>query len=200
MNRPAVEAWDRLYRDGGRPWKGVPEEKVEVDGTVLELGVGNGKNLTALCSGDRVIGLDLSRQALLSCRAWHPIPLVLGDTTSLPFRDRCFDLVSASHLLGHLLRVERERAAREMIRVLAEDGRIFLGVFGERDMRCGKGREVEERTYQRGNGIVCHYFLEGEAESLFGGLRVDRSWVREVRKRFHGREELRQERRSILCR
>jgi SAM-dependent methyltransferase len=198
MNRPPANAWDHLYRDGGRPWKGLPEEGLEARGTVLELGVGNGKNLTALRPAERIIGLDRSRQALLSCRRWHTLPLVLGDAVSLPFRDRCFDLVCASHLLGHLLEEERRRAAREMVRVLAGDGRIYVSVFGERDMRCGKGEEVEERTFLRGNGIICHYFLEGEVESLFEGLRTERSWVREMGKRFHMREELRQERRALF--
>ncbi|MDD1771531.1 MAG: class I SAM-dependent methyltransferase [Methanomassiliicoccales archaeon] len=191
------EGWDRLYSGDSRPWKGESQDLLEIDGAVLELGIGNGKGLSLFSGNATPIGLDFSRQALLSCREWHSIPLVLGDVTALPFRDACFPFISASHVLGHLLTEERKRAAAEIVRVLSLDGKVFVNVFGEEDMRCGSGREVEERTYERGNGIICHYFLENEMDELFPSLRVERSWERRVHKRFHGQDEVRQERRII---
>jgi ubiquinone/menaquinone biosynthesis C-methylase UbiE len=165
---------------------------------VLELGIGNGKGLTVLSDRAEPIGLDFSRQALLSCRRWHSLPLVQGDATSLPFRDGCFQFVAASHLLGHLTQQDRLKAAQEMVRVLVDGGGAYINVFGELDMRYGKGHEVEERTYERGNGIIYHYFLDGEVEALFPKLKVERSWERLLSKRFLGRDELRQERRLLL--
>lgn len=191
------EGWDRLYTGDSRPWKGGSQDLLEIDGAVLELGVGNGKGLSLFSENARPIGLDFSRQALISCREWHRIPLVLGDAMALPFRDGCFPFISASHVLGHLLTKERERAVAEIARVLSPGGKVFVNVFGEEDMRCGSGREVEERTYERGNGIICHYFLENEVNELFPSLRVERSWERRVHKRFHGQDEVRQERRII---
>lgn len=192
------EGWDRLYSGDERPWKGEADLEIAVEGTVLELGVGNGKGLTMLSDQADVIGLDFSRPALSSCRRWHSLPLVQGDATALPFRDASFSFVSASHLLGHLLLPDRLKAAGEMVRVLAEGGGAYVNVFGQQDLRCGKGKEVEERTYERGNGIIYHYFLEGEVEALFPSLIVERSWERKVSKRFHGKDELRQERRLLL--
>jgi ubiquinone/menaquinone biosynthesis C-methylase UbiE len=192
------DSWDRLYSSDDRPWKGDADFRLPGQGTLLELGVGNGKGLTVLSAEARPIGLDFSRQALLSCRRWHSLPLVQGDATALPFKEGCFEFVSASHVLGHLLLKDRIEAASEMLRVLADDGGIYINVFGEQDMRCGKGPEVEERTYERGNGIICHYFMEDEVETLFSRSNVERVWERRVTKRFHGKDEIRQERRLLL--
>ncbi|HUT27693.1 MAG TPA: class I SAM-dependent methyltransferase [Methanomassiliicoccales archaeon] len=192
------DSWDRLYAGDDRPWKGEPEAFLPTEGSVLELGVGNGKGLSAFSLDAVPIGLDFSRQALISCRRWHSLPLIQGNVTALPFKDGSFPFVSASHVLGHLIQEERRKAAQEMVRVMTQGGSIYINVFGEGDMRCGKGTEIEERTYERGNGIVCHYFLPGEIGSLFPGLKVIRNWERCVHKRYHGQEEVRQERRYLL--
>jgi len=191
-------AWDRLYAQDGRPWKGGTDERLPLKGTVLELGVGNGKGIDSLPSEAHAIGLDFSRQALLSCRRWQNVRLVQGDVTALPFREGSVPSISASHILGHLTLNGRRQAAREIHRVLMEGGSLYVNVFGEQDMRCGKGLEMEERSYERGNGIICHYFKEGEVTSLFPGLTVEREWERRLTKRFHGRDVVRQELRALL--
>lgn len=192
------DSWDRLYEKDDRLWKGDTDVILPFEGLVLELGVGNGKGLTSLSTKTVPIGLDISHQALLSCLRWHILPLLQGDVTSLPFKDRCLPGITASHLFGHLMQAERIKAAQEIYRVLSDDGRLYLSVFGDGDMRCGKGREIEERTFERGNGIICHYFQEGEAASLFPDMHVEREWVRTMSKRYYGREEVRQERRVLL--
>ncbi|MCX6650754.1 MAG: methyltransferase domain-containing protein [Methanomassiliicoccales archaeon] len=192
------ESWDRLYKRDDRPWKGDPDATLPFEGTVLELGVGNGKGLAALSTNTQPIGLDFSRQALWSCRRWRSLPLLQGDVTALPIRDACMPSIATSHVLGHLLLPDRIDAAMEITRVLANDGRLFISVFGDGDMRCGKGTEVEQRTYERGNGIICHYFAEGEVIELFPDLQLEEEWTRCVSKRYHGRDEVRQERRALL--
>jgi len=196
----ARDSWDRLYAGDHRPWKGEPEAFLPTEGSVLELGVGNGKGLSAFSLDAIPIGLDFSRQALVSCRRWHSLPLLQGDITALPFKDGSFPFVSASHVLGHLLLEERRKAAKEMVRVVTQGGSIYINVFGEEDMRCGKGSEVEERTFEKGNGIICHYFCQGEVESLFSRSGVHRTWERRIPKRYHGHDEVRQERRYLLVR
>lgn len=194
----AREGWDRLYEGEGRPWKGSSDEELPMHGRVLELGIGNGKNLGAFPADAEVIGLDFSRTALRACAGFHRISLVQADVTALPFRNGCFPGMAASHVLGHLDASSRFRSAGEMERVLAPGGILYVSVFGEEDMRCGKGMETEERTFARGNGIFCHYFLEEEVPTLFPRLRVLRRWERRLNKRYHGRDEIRQERRFLL--
>jgi len=194
----AREGWDRLYEREGRPWKGSVDEELPMHGPVLELGVGNGKNLSAFPADAQVIGLDFSRPALRACTSIHSMPLLQADVSALPFRDGCFPGIATSHVLGHLDAPSRLKAAREIERVLAKGGLLYVSVFGEEDMRFGKGDEMEPRTFRRGNGIVCHYFLDEEIPALFTGLEVIRSWERRLAKRYDGREMIRQERRFLL--
>ena len=49
---------------------------------------------------------------------------------------------------------------------------MMLEGFGKSDLRFGEGNEVEDSSFLRGNGIMTHYFQEGEIPSLFGNLRL----------------------------
>ncbi len=194
----ARESWDRLYERDARPWKGSCEQELPMHGLLLELGIGNGKNLTSFPSDASIIGLDFSRSALRGCAKIHRIPLLQADVTALPFRDGSFPNVAASHVLGHLDRDSMRKASAEIGRVLQKGGLLYVSVFGEEDMRFGKGEEVEERTFRRGNGVISHYFLENEVPELFPDLRTIRVWERRMEKRILGKPEVRQERRFLL--
>ncbi len=192
------QSWDLLYERDDRPWKGSCDEVIPMNGLVLELGIGNGKNLTAFPADTSFIGLDFSRPALLACASRHDIPLLQADITALPFPDQVFPNVAASHILGHLDSASLLKASREIERVLKVGGTLYVSVFGEEDMRFGRGEEVEDRTFQRGNGVMTRYFLENEVPELFPTLKTIRSWERRMEKRILGKVEIRQERRFLL--
>jgi SAM-dependent methyltransferase len=97
---------------------------------VLDLGVGTGRELSALLdAGHSPTGLDLSAEMLAICgRRSRPVPLVQADFWQpLPFADRTFDVVLALH--GTLAHPPDERApARlqaELGRVLDEPGMLI---------------------------------------------------------------------------
>ncbi len=96
---------------------------------VLDLGVGTGRELTALLdAGHAPTGLDASRAMLDRCaRRARPVPLVQADFWApLPFADAEFDAVVALH--GTLAHPSDEgamgRLARELARV-ARPGAVF---------------------------------------------------------------------------
>jgi len=194
----ARESWNRLYERDERPWKGSCDEELPMHGLVLELGIGNGKNLTAFPPDARIVGLDFSISALRACAKKHQMPLLQADVTALPFRDGSFMNVAASHVLGHLDLVSMRKASAEIERVLQKGGTLYISVFGEEDMRFGRGEEVEQRTFKRGNGVITHYFLDQELPDLFPNLRTVRKWERRMEKRILGKVEIRQERRFLL--
>jgi ubiquinone/menaquinone biosynthesis C-methylase UbiE len=174
--------WDEEYRAKGRLWTGVAKDvpSFSEGSRVLELGCGDGKTLMALARQDlgALIGLDSSRAGLDICTAIDrkgvlTVPhLVLGDATALPFEDGAFDAVMAHHVLDHMLADGRTKAVSEAVRVMRKGGRISFKGFSVKDMRAGKGEEVEENTYQRGNGLLYHYFSVDEVMELFAGLEV----------------------------
>ncbi|MEN6342229.1 MAG: class I SAM-dependent methyltransferase [Methanospirillum sp.] len=169
--------WDRDYRQRGRLYGGGARLPGIPDGaSVLEIGCGDGRTLTALdllrCT---VVGLDRAPAALALCRppsGRPPYLLVRGDGRRLPFCDRSFDAVLLLHVLGHGLLEERRSMAAEAVRVTAPGGCIHLRVFSREDLRATTGSEVEEGSRLRRTGVLTHYFSEDEVAALFPSCRL----------------------------
>lgn len=171
-----VSAWDDNYRRRGDLWGGAPAPlpDLPVDATVLEVGCGNGKTLSAFARrSGRVTAVDISPSAIALARR-HPsaaaADLTVGDARCLPFRDGAFDAVVLVHIVGHLSEPGRRAAAAEVHRVLGPGGTAFFRDFSVEDMRAGNGVETERQTFRRGDGIITHYFTEAEAAELFAPL------------------------------
>jgi SAM-dependent methyltransferase len=172
----ARQAWQRLYSKRGLQYGGSGEittlkPLLRKDSLVLDAGCGDGKMTEGLARLSDVVGCDFSREALLKLRGQRDLDvdvnLVECDITNLPFAGEKFDLVSCVHTLSHLHSEERMLAARQISRVVASGGHVFVEVFGRGDLRFGEGEEMEAFSFRRGDGITTHYFQEGEIPSLF---------------------------------
>ena len=164
-----LEAWENEYASPDPLWKGPPPQVGHCGRRVLELGCGNGKTLAAVARAELSVGLDHSFNALRRCPPGKA-SLVRGDVLGLPFQDGSFDTVLLFHVLEHLLEEERVAAVKEVIRVLGPGGLVSVRSFSVRDMRYGKGTEVEKDTFRRGNSIIYHYFEPDEVRSLMRPL------------------------------
>ncbi|MHA1168164.1 MAG: class I SAM-dependent methyltransferase [Candidatus Hodarchaeales archaeon] len=99
-------------------------------GTVLEVGVGTGKNLPYYSAGSRVTGIDISRGML--SRAKRREPTFKGETLDLlemnaeemTFASNSFDIVLCTFVLCSV--PDPVKAATEMLRVLKPGGRLIL--------------------------------------------------------------------------
>lgn len=168
MRQDQRKSWNREYRLRGKLWRGELKEKEIlgeslIPGLTLDNGCGNGKGTPPV---EGAIGLDFSNFALAIYRYDSK---VLGDMVNLPFRDKTFSNVLFIHSLDHLSMEERSLALLEANRVLKDDGRVIVRVFSKQDFRYGKGREIEEGTFLRGNKIQTHYFGKEEfsTDSVF---------------------------------
>jgi len=169
-------AWDDDYRRRGDLWGGAPAPLPDLpaNAAVLELGCGNGKTLAALLRRSaRVTAVDVSPHAVALARR-HPgtaaACLTVADARCLPFCKASFDAVFLVHITGHLPGPGRKAVASEVCRVLRPGGAAFFRGFSVEDMRAGKGAETEQQTFQRGDGIITHYFTEDETAELFAPL------------------------------
>ena len=177
VGRYGLEAWEREYRRGVL-WRGAPEDRPAPRGLTLDLGCGDGKGMVSILEdGIRVVGLDISRGALnllrdrLS-RGGLRSDLVRGDIRHLPFPPGSFDSVVCDFVLGHFVAADRVEAVEEVRRVLKPGGRLLFRAFSRRDMRFGRGEEVEEGTFRSASGIDHHFFDEGEVRGLLEGFRI----------------------------
>jgi SAM-dependent methyltransferase len=127
--------YDRVYAlspaDSRRRMTRVLRELPPAPARVLDLGVGTGRELSALLdAGYAPTGLDASAPMLERCaRRARPVPLVRADfwRTPLPFEDQSFDAVVALH--GTLAHPPDggavARLARELGRLVPSGG-VFL--------------------------------------------------------------------------
>jgi len=96
--------------------------------SVLDVGCGNGSYLGALHRDGHtgeVFGMDMSEGMLRAAHSRAPdAVLLVGDAQSLPFPDRAFDRLLATHMLYHV--PDRARAISEFRRVLRPDGTALI--------------------------------------------------------------------------
>ncbi len=179
MAQGSKEAWQKLYEKHGLLYGGSGdihplEPYLRREMLALDAGCGDGKTTELMARRCEVIGSDFSREALRSLRSQRPgladVNLVECELKSLPFDSEKFDAISCVHAISHMLRQERTVAAEELTRVLRPGGLILVEGFGTGDLRCGEGSALEQRTYLRGNGIVTHFFQEGEIRKIFREL------------------------------
>lgn len=180
-----IAAWDAEYRRKGGLWRGSSGFRLDAPqgSHVLEVGCGNGKNASALCTqGFRLVAIDSSSEAIELTR--QTVALIGGscdcrvaDVRELPFKASSFDVVICFHVLGHLLEKERAVAAAECSRVLKKGGRLLFKEFGRKDFRCGWYDEVEKHTYQRKTGVLTHYFDKAGVKALFPSLKQEKYWT-----------------------
>lgn len=132
---------------------------------ILDLGVGTGRELSALQDADHdVVGLDVSPTMLAACaRRARPIRLVEADFWApLPFDDASFDAVLALHgTLAHPPSPSAYAAlASELARVLVSDGVLVAEVpshpWLERIGAAG-GEASEDRRVTRTGPDACIY-------------------------------------------
>ena len=89
------------------------------------------------------------------------------------------------------MEADRIKAVSELFRVTKPSGSVFFKAFSASDFRFGKGTEVEQNTFLRGDGMLTHYFSVEEVLSLFGDGEVfENNWSMRIRGVDHPRSEV----------
>jgi ubiquinone/menaquinone biosynthesis C-methylase UbiE len=116
----------------------VDQARIQPDQRILEIGCGTG-NLALLVGrlqpDAEVVGLDPDPRALARARRKAerrslPVRFDRGFAQELPYADASFDRVLSALMFHHLGPDERERALREVRRVLEPGGSLHLVDFG----------------------------------------------------------------------
>ncbi len=125
-------------------------------GRVLDAAVGLGQLAGRLQQrGFRVFGIDTAFEAVIHVRTTSTIPVVLGDLTRLPFRDRSFDGVTSGETLEHL--DDDASAVREIARVLNGDGVCIATVPALRSLWSASDDYYEHRRRYSREELSAHF-------------------------------------------
>lgn len=118
----------------GRELVSVLREHLESGATVLELGMGPGKDLDLLGAHYRVVGSDTSSIFLDRYRQQHPsADLLLLDAATLD-TDRRFDAIYSNKVLHHLTRQELSDSFRRQAQVLKSNGILLHALwYGDKE-------------------------------------------------------------------
>ena len=123
--------------------------------TVLELGMGPGKDLDLLRQSYRVTGSDTSKPFLDRYQRLHPQADLLSLDARTLDTDRTFDCIYSNKVLQHLTRKDLTASFLRQSVILSEHGLILHSFW------YGAGEEIN-------HGLLCTYHTEKTLREILG--------------------------------
>lgn len=181
--------WNEIYHKQGEVQKGILPTVVEaVKGfkdhkvkKVLDLGCGMGRHSIYLKeAGFDVTACDISEKAVETTkkkfeRLGYELDTAVCDMRELPFKEGTFDALLCVWTSGHGTLEDMKKHAAEMLRVVKENGIIFVDYPSMEDERYGIGTEIEANTFLDNmpgeEKIPHHYSDEKEIEKVYAGYK-----------------------------
>lgn len=149
--------------------------------TVVDLGCGDGRNLTVLVdAGFHCTGVDIAPTGLAraSERIGSGCFYVLADATRVPIIDASVDAVTCLDVFGQV--ADPTALIEEARRLLRPDGLFVVNAFTPEDETYGEGTRIGEHMFAYKDTLF-RYYTEEDISTLFAGWKVHRvdrmSWV-----------------------
>ena len=177
------EIWDREYKNNESKWRRerhtIP--RILKGKKVLEIGVGNGKNIPEIIKQkpEIIFAIDSSKQAIdISKRKFNQknLNFVKRDMRNTGFSDGFFDVILCYYVLNNLLEKQRKKTISEIHRLLGKGGIVVFEDFRVGDLRQFETKEksIEKNTIVKKNGLVCHFFNEKEIRTMFKKFKINK--------------------------
>jgi len=179
----ANEYWDKRFKDEGKIWGELPSRTAHY---ALELfrrsdvkrilvpGSGYGRNSKLFSTlGFDVTGIEISEVAHNLAKEFDPLTkFYRGSVLDMSFDAGRYDAIYCFNVL-HLFREnERRLLVRECANKLRDKGFMFFTVFSEREPSFGKGKEIENNTFESRPGRPVHYFTEDGLREHFSNFET----------------------------
>lgn len=177
------EYWEKRYAKEGRVWGDNPSKTVEKANDlfwkeglwkILIPGSGYGRNADYFVKeAYDVTGVEISKTALTLVRKSNSnIRYIHGSIFDVTFHNELFDSIYCFNTLHLFLASDRRVFIRKCLDFLRPCGLAFFVVFSEQEANYGKGRQIEENTFETKPGRPAHYFTEEDLLSHFKDFQI----------------------------
>jgi len=131
-------------------------------GKTLDIGCGSGFSLDVLDKKDyNPIGMDISEAMLEIAQSRGHKRLIEGNFKNIPFKDSSFDVVISISTLQWIkatnlneIRKEYEKAAKEIFRVLKENGKAAIQFYPETEGEYKEASKMFKKTGFEGKIVI----------------------------------------------
>ena len=190
------EYWQKRYLKDGKIWGTAPSKTAEHAlklfqekniRTLLIPGVGYGRNSKLFSDNSfDVVGIEISEDAFNKAKSHDPnTKFMLGNVLDIPFDNESYDAIYCFNVMHLFLQNERKLFLKKCGSQLSVDGFVYFVVFSEKEKSHGKGKEIEESTYESKPGRPVHYFSEKDLLDLFEDFSIIETGLMEE-KENHG--------------
>jgi SAM-dependent methyltransferase len=180
---PVNNFWEERFREEGKIWGDTPSRSVACAiglfnkngvGSVLVPGSGYGRNAESFArAGFEVTGIEISESAVTLARQnTSDVRYYHGSVLDMPIDDSTYDGIYCFNVL-HLFRKNDRMTFLQRCREQLNDGGVmFFVVFSDKEPSYGKGRMVEENTFESKPGREVHYYSPEDLAMEFRELEV----------------------------
>ncbi|MFX0074524.1 MAG: class I SAM-dependent methyltransferase [Candidatus Hermodarchaeota archaeon] len=173
-----MEYWEKRFIDGGKIW-GDKSSTTAIHALylfkrhslnkILVPGAGYGRNTKLFTNAKlQVVGIEVSESAIKIAKNFDPkTRFIHGSVLEMPFNDEKFDGIYCFNVLHLFLKDYRILILRKCYSQLKTGGYAFFVVFSDKERSFGKGKRIEENTYESKPGRLVHYFTESDLREHF---------------------------------
>ena len=123
-------------------------ESISRNGLVLDLGCGTGTLFRFLEGWGKVLGLELSADAIVLARQKSEVPIIRGSMEDIPLRQGSFQLIAVFDCLEHLN--DDGKAVREIRSLISDDGYLLVSVPAFKHLTTWRDKQLRHmRRYTR---------------------------------------------------
>lgn len=178
-----MEYWNNRFSDKGKIWGDKPSitamhalnlfKKYNIK-KILIPGSAYGRHTKFFSKNNYIVtGIEISDVALTIAKDYDPkSKFILGSVLDMPFNDEKYDAIYCHNLLHLLLKNDRVLFIQKCYTQLKENGYIFFSAFSEQEQSFGKGKKIEENTFESKPWRPAHYFTTEDLMSHFNAFRV----------------------------
>lgn len=193
------EFWNSRFRDERMIWGQTPSctvasalaafSRKENIKRLLIPGGGYGRNAKEFCrAGFDVTCIEISKEAVGLAKFYNPeAEHYLASFLDFFLNPASYDAIYCYNVLHLFCRHQRALFMEKCYNALRSGGLAFFVVFSEQENSFGKGRCVEENTFESKPGRAVHYFSEEDLIAQFHMFRLLETGLAEDREN-HGHE------------